>query len=685
MKKCISTLLLSALCFAASAQTDSTTTRTLDEVVVNAKGQIETAEKAVLTPTTLEKRHATNAFELLHVMQTPELDVSPRANTIATKGGGAVVLCINGMEVQPEDVSTLRANNIISIEYIRTPSGKYAGKAALLNFVTKQLVYGGNVYLSASQGLAYKNGDYMAFTDYTKKGFTLSVAASGDWNRNHSYAEGHDLFSFIDHSTLENTYTNSSSLRKQNAQSARIRLSQMGKSHQLVSYVNFTRQAEPSAEAVTSNQYAGKYNVATTRTTTTNSKSISPSLYANYVVWLPRKQTIDVSGSVSFGKNNYASRNSESTQPNITSEATERNVAMKANAQYSKSWSSAATFTTVLSHDHNHYKDTYAGTANGVQRLTTNLSMALVQLSGSGQKHSYYMSAGVSNTAVSLNNLHYNYCLPMAYYGGNYAFNDRQSLSFNGYFTHTLFDPSNKNDMTVPTTFFQAVKGNPDLGSIKVFGNTLTYNAQWGKSKLSIFYSNYIYFKNIAHLFTADTNTIYDMRVNDGTFYGNMLGVSYALSAFADKLRLDVTALEEYNVMRGDAYDMQRNVFRLRTGLDYLAGDWMFSLLYQTPRTDLDIRGPYLIRLQPIYEMAINWHHKAWAMEFALRNVFSRFDKQHITMNYGHYNRNSWLYNEPKGRTINLKLTYSIGYGKAKERGSMELDKKINSAIIKGF
>ena len=209
--------------------------------------------------------------------------------------------------------------------------------------------------------------------------------------------------------------------------------------------------------------------------------------------------------------------------------------------------------------------------------------------------------------------------------------------------------------MTVPTSFFQSVKGNPDLALIKVFGNTLTFNAQWGKSKTSIFYNSYIYFKNIVHLFTADASTIYDMRVNDGTFYGNMLGISYALSTFADKLRLNVTALEEYNVMRGDTYNMQRNVFRLRTSLAYLVGDWMFSVLYQTPRTDLDIREPFLIHMQ------------------------------HITMDYGHYNRNSWRYNEPKGRNINLKITYSIGYGKTKQRGDMELNKNINSAIIKGF
>lgn len=237
MNKCISILLFFTLCIVANAQNDSTATRTLGEVVVNAKGQIETAEKAVLTPTTLEKRHATNGFELLNVMQTPELDVSPRTNSISTKGGGQVVLCINGMEALPEDVSTLRASNIISIEYIRTPSGKYAGKAALLNFIIKQMSYGGNVYLSASEGFAYKNGDYLAFTDFTKKQLTLSVAVSADWKHDHSHTEGHDLFRFADNSTLANSYSTDRSLRKQNSQSARFRLSHTGNRHQFVSYL----------------------------------------------------------------------------------------------------------------------------------------------------------------------------------------------------------------------------------------------------------------------------------------------------------------------------------------------------------------------------------------------------------------------------------------------------------------
>ena len=139
---------------------------------MSADGQIEMSNKTLLLPTQLEKKHAANGFNLLYLIQTPELEVSPRNRSITTHNGGEVVLCINGMEVLPEDVASLSVKNIRTIEYIRTLSGKYAGKTGLVNFVTIKMNYGGNVYLSANEGLAYPSGDYLAFADFNKKRYT---------------------------------------------------------------------------------------------------------------------------------------------------------------------------------------------------------------------------------------------------------------------------------------------------------------------------------------------------------------------------------------------------------------------------------------------------------------------------------------------------------------------------------
>lgn len=286
----------------ADAQTDSTKTEQLPEVVVTADGQIQMSNKTLLMPTPLEKKHATNGFTLLYIMQAPDLEVSARTRGITTHSGGEVVLCINGMEVLPEDVAALSAKNIRSIEDIRTPSGKYAGKPGLVNFVTVKKDYGGNVYLSANEGLAYKCGDYLAFADFNRKRYTLSLTATGDWGRDHSYTEGNDLFTFADNSTKERQYKDVNSLKKNNNQAIRLRLTSTGNNHRLNTYVDFTRKAMPNYDIRQAISYTGIYD-NTKRDIMSSYQSIAPSAYVNYTLWLPKDQSIDFTASASIGHN----------------------------------------------------------------------------------------------------------------------------------------------------------------------------------------------------------------------------------------------------------------------------------------------------------------------------------------------------------------------------------------------
>lgn len=680
----IFSFLLFVTALGVKAQTDSTHTEKLAEVVITGDGQIEMGNKTLLIPTQLEKKHSANGFNLLYLMQTPELEVSPRTRSITTHNGGEVVLCINGMEALPEDVASLSSKNIRTIEYIRTPSGKYAGKAGLVNFVTVKMNYGGNVYLSASEGLAYKSGEYLAFADFNKKRNTLSITATGDWHRDHSYTEGNDIFSFSDNSVLGRNYKDESQFKKNNNQTVRLRLSSIGSKHRLNTYVNFTRQAEPTSNTIQDVSYTESYGT-TKRTVSSNSQSIAPSAYANYTLWLPKEQAIDITASASMGHNKYHSLYAETEQSSLSSKVIEDNFVLNGNIRYSKTLKNSLTLTGVLSNDYKHYTDDYAGTAMGKQQLTSNVTVGLLQLSKYSEKYYYYASAGLSNTAVSLNSVHNNYFMPVAFYGVNYAINNKHSLSLNGLFTHSMFEPSEKNSMVVPTSFFEATCGNPNIIPMKILGNTLSYNGQIGKSRVSLSYDSNIYFDNIVHQYTANTNTIFDMRINDGTFYGNMFTISYIYSFLEEHLRLSATAIEECNILSGKAYDLSHNSFRLKGGLVYLAGEWMFSFDYLTPYKSLDIRQPWLIQRRPTYEWKVNWTHKALTIEVLVRNPFSRYDKQHITMDYGCYNRNSWNFNETDGRNINLTLTYSFSYGKKSERGEIEVDKNVNSAIMKMY
>lgn len=686
MKYLFSAIIIFIYSFGSSAQSlDTLRSKSLPEIIVNGANQIETPRKTILRPTALERKHATNGFELLDVMNSPELEIDAHTYNITTKSGGSVVICVNGMEVSNEEVAMLRAKNVQSIEYIRTPGGKYAGKAGVLNFITIQYKYGGNVYFSAEEGFAYKQGNYLGYIDYTHKGLTLSLTTSFDWNHDHSYSEGVDKYVFSDGNMLERSNTPISSSRKNNYQGGKLKLTSIGSNHRLNIYASFVRQAVPQSVSISDVAYSGVFMGATLKSVTTQSRNISPSVYANYTLWLPKEQAIDITGSFSYGHNRYSSLYDETEHPVVTTKSHENNHAITGRVQYFKTLRNNYTLTAVASHDHNSYKDTYNGNLDGNQTLITDATTGMFQVSKNSEKYYFYLSAGISNTAVSLNTKRYNYCHPIAFYGGNYIINGHHALSLNGLYTHTLFDPSNKNTMAIRKSFFEVVKGNPDLGTMRVLDNTLSYNGQFGKTKISVSYNNFIYFDNICHVYSADEQTVSDMKVNEGTLYGNMLTASYSYNVFNDKLRLNLTAIEEYNTLKGKHYDISKNTLRARLSATYLIGNLLLKATYKTPYTTLFVSEPCFTHRKPAYELSVSWKHKAFSVEGMIRNPFKRYNVSHTSMNYGCYKQDNWSYSESNGRCINLKLTYNIGYGKKTEKGEINIDKSINNALLKAY
>ncbi|MGN0350200.1 MAG: hypothetical protein ACI4ES_01005, partial [Roseburia sp.] len=166
----------------------------LDEVVVTASPQIETATKAIWYPSKQEQRYSTNGYQLVDNMNIPDIASSSHNQSINMLNGQDVQCLINGIEAQPDEVATLSAKDIVRIEFQRTPGGKYVGKGGVMNFITRQYDYGGNVYLSADEGFAYQYGDYLAFANYKKEALTLSVTGSFKWNREHNLSASDNIY-----------------------------------------------------------------------------------------------------------------------------------------------------------------------------------------------------------------------------------------------------------------------------------------------------------------------------------------------------------------------------------------------------------------------------------------------------------------------------------------------------------
>lgn len=131
----------------------------LNEVVVKGSSYVRKTDHVLVIPDKQQVKHAGTGYDLLYNLMIPSLEVNKRTGKVSTFGG-EVALYINGEKAEYEEVQNLRPRDIKNIEYYDTPTGKYAGDVASINYITKERTSGGYVSLDGKQTIGYLMGNY---------------------------------------------------------------------------------------------------------------------------------------------------------------------------------------------------------------------------------------------------------------------------------------------------------------------------------------------------------------------------------------------------------------------------------------------------------------------------------------------------------------------------------------------
>lgn len=685
MKRFIILILTIGIYTIAKAQSDSTHIVELQEITILSQKRIEKSTHTIIYPTSAEKTHSSNAFELVHAINLSSLEISYDSKQILNNLGQEVVLCLNGIEVSADEIAALRSKNVSSIEFQRNPTGKYLGKGGVLNFKTIQYDYGGNVYLSAKETFIYNSGEYLASTDYSWKKSRLALIYSNDWGVVGNKQSINNKYYFANGDVLEKQSEVAPIKNKNLSNALNLRFSNSGEKYRLSVLGAFADTRVPYSEQFQQTTYYGTIQNMTTSHNTSDSYGNAYSLQANYTRWLPKEQVVDLTVSSSLGRNNYSYHYQETQQEEIHSHVKEDNLHFTSIFQYFKTFANGINFSTVLDHYYTKFNDCYGGSVSEEQTLVNNISSAKLQLSKYNEKYYFYLTAGVSNMNTRLNKLYYNYFNPIGYYGITYTPKNDVSLIFNGYYVHTIFDPSYKNKVSIPTSFFEVTQGNPELKPIKAFSNTLEFNYNRNNTSLNASYMNYIYFDNIVHTYEADDSHIYMTLSNDGNFYGNMFTVTLAHSFFNDKLKISLKGIEEYNVIKGRVYNIRKNVVRGKFKIDYFVNRLRFGAELSTPYKALDIRAPFIVenRMDMTFYAMLNW--KNWKLEASINNPISKYYISKYEMNYPNFDMRTKNFDQKKGRSITVKAVFNFSYGKENEKENCSVKNFLNNAILKSY
>lgn len=679
-------LLLSALHTSAQtydAKPDSLST-TLDEIVVTADSQIETPKKVILRPTKLEKKHSTNGYSLLENMNLPDFNVNTSAHSVFTSSGRSVTLLINGVEIQPDELATLAASEIVQIDYQRNPGGKYVGSGAVINFLTVEYDYGGNVYISADEGLARQYGEYIGMANYKRKAVTLTFTGSGKWGNESRLDSSSNTYKLND-GVLDQSVTPVENRTRTNSQYLNFKFAHATENHSFDIALSLTRSATPKKLVADNVDYSGFYDFKSTAVRTSKETGLSPALKLHYNLYMPGGQIFMANANIRHGHTDFRSRYSENNIAEINNNTLENNVLACVTLGYFKSFTNGLSLGVSVDEYYNHYHDSYSGSFDGKQTLTNNHAMAMFHIDHTLPSGlSYYASAGLTDLYSTIGDHNDNQFTPKVFYGMTYAIGQRHSVSVTGNYVHSIYNPSYKNDALIQTSFFEATLGNPDLQQLKAFQNLISYNGRAGRFGFSFTYDFLKYFGNTSNRYFADNNIMYHQLVNDGNFHYHKLTLGLSANLLDNRLKFKGNTTYSINRFDSTYRPAKSNDWRTDFTASYMFGDWQAKATYALPYRVLGIEGTK-VRNPAQYGIALNWQRGNWATEFCIENFLDRRMSTRTNADYGPYRSISRSLSDLKGRNISLTLTYILPYGKKTEKERVQTESTVNSAILRPF
>lgn len=106
----------------AQEPTDTVKATQLQEVTVEGNSQYTGAGKSSYVPTKKEKQASPDPISLLARMQIPELNVDRISGSVKDLAQNEVPIFIDGHPANPQDLSGMRMNDVLRVEYLVNPA-----------------------------------------------------------------------------------------------------------------------------------------------------------------------------------------------------------------------------------------------------------------------------------------------------------------------------------------------------------------------------------------------------------------------------------------------------------------------------------------------------------------------------------------------------------------------------------
>ncbi len=603
---------------------DSVFTRELDEVTVVANNQRTDLGKTVYIPSNTQRSTASDGFSLLVRMNIPQLDVNPISETVKTADNQGVNLFINYHQATKEDVAGMKSQNVKRVEYYDFPTDpRFMRAQHVVNFITKEQVFGGYTKLLGKERILVKSGHASVYSKFNYKAMEYDVMLAGE----------HD-----DNSHIGNQTTESYKLpiqiveRISSVSSGKYSKSNMfaGLRASLNKYENFSfrnliyfrRNRTPKNNTFGKVELMpgggiGDYSLDN------NLSYLQLGWESEIYASLGKGWSLNGNIQAEYDDNNtgYAYVTEETS---ITNNAQEHNWSLRNSFQINKKINDKFSLFSNLLAGGSEAKIIYSGSDDAINRLKPIFAGVSVGASVSIGKLSGSVDGGFAMESSTINGktVYDNY--PFTHINFQYVPDQKNSLGI--WFQYAAFSPdaAMKNPNMIQQNELLYISGNPDLHVSKHITANLSYtflpNNRW---QLSAYTTMFKIINRQAPIYlpSEPAGMMVKKYLNDGDYNHGQVGARLSGKFLNGKLATSVApSLLLYHTTETNS--ISRYPFCIRTNIDYYAGAFFFNLYWSSANRYVDGETCYYRKLPSEYSVSAGWSKNDWNIQISAVNIF---------------------------------------------------------------
>lgn len=652
----------------------------LEEVSITGSSMIQKKDHLLVIPDKEQIKHAYTGYDLLYNLMIPGINVNRREGEVSTPRGTAT-LYINGVKADFREVLNLRPKDIEKVEFFDMPIGDYIGDVASINYITKKYKTGGYIAVDGEQCIGYLGGKYNFASKIAHN--NTNYTFFGGYNRK-KYdgikVEKNDKLNFSNY-TINRNRVNNDADYDNNQQYAQFKVNNTTKKRTLSGLLSLVHDKVPHNDKSEILSYTGSPTQNAQASDHSFQENLKPSV-ALYGAFNPtERQRIRLILNSSYTKNSYIRNYMESEQKSMT-EADEKLYTFSTVGIYNINLKHNNSLGWNIQHHHNITSSSYSGDYTSWQHLWVGQSLSFLSYTQNSGKFSFTISPGISLLQYKLHgNNKQRFWTFRTHSWGNYNINSEHQLttglSIGNY--HPSINTINTVDQNVD--FFEIKRGNPNVSNTKIHDYFLIYNGHISSLNMQFNFAYTIFTDNLVSDYYIENNKLIHSYRSNSSFHKlkSELSCSYRIS---NKFRANATLKYEHmNVP--EISDLKENNFFASIDINYFIKLFAVNVYTKTTEKILDQATFAYLRRPVYYGLSIRYSGKSWMAEIGTENPFTKELHYREYADYGVYKYNQLQISRIYQQTAYIKLAYTFDFGKKTSRDSNNVDRSINSAILK--